>query len=114
MYPSGQWDGFWHQEQYGRQSMTAFTLRFLDGEVTGEGRDIIGRFTFAGGYDIRTGEVVLLKQYVGKHRVTYRGRPDGEGCIQGTWSIGEYWTGSFLMRPVMRRPREDEPIEEIG
>ena len=113
MYPSGEWDGFWFQEHFGRQSMTAFALRFSGGRITGEGRDVIGRFTFAGEYNEATGRVRLVKQYVGKHRVVYVGDPDGEGCIQGTWSIGETWTGPFLLRPVVRRPTGEEPIQEI-
>ena len=51
MYPSGRWDGFWVQEHFGRQAMTPFSLRFADGIITGEGRDVIGRFTFAGEYN---------------------------------------------------------------
>ena len=65
------------------------------------------------GHALRTGEVVMMKQYVGRHRVLYRGAPDGEGCIQGTWSIGDNWTGPFLMRPVIGRPRGDEPIQDV-
>lgn len=114
MYPSGRWEGFWVQEVYGRQPMSAFSLHFVNGEITGGGRDVIGRFTFTGAYDIRTGDVVMMKQYVGKHRVMYRGAPDGEGCIQGTWSIGEDWTGPFLMKPALIRPTGTEPIEEMG
>ena len=113
MYPSGQWDGFWFQESHGKQSMKAFVLRFSRGQIAGEGRDVIGRFTFSGANDVDNGEVVLMKQYVGKHRVLYRGKPDGEGCIAGTWSIGDNWKGPFLMKPVVRRPRGDEPIEEM-
>ena len=82
MYPSGQWEGFWQQQGMGRQSMTAFLLRFEAGEVSGEGRDVVGPFQFTGAYDTRTGTVALMKQYLGKHRVVYRGQPDGEGCIE--------------------------------
>ena len=114
MYPSGRWEGFWVQEQYGRQAMEAFTLRFAGGEISGHGRDVIAPFTFRGTYDERTGIVLMEKQYLGRHRVTYRGRPDGEGCIQGTWHIGELGSGPFLIRPVVGRPRGDEPIQEIG
>jgi hypothetical protein len=114
MYPSGRWDGFWVQEYFGRQPMTPFSLRFADGVVTGEGRDVIGRFTFAGEYDQTTGAVRLVKQYLGKHRVLYVGHPDGEGSIQGTWSIGEYCRGPFLLRPRIAKPKGDEPIQEIG
>jgi hypothetical protein len=113
MYPSGEWEGFWVQEHYGRQPMAAFRLRFAGGEVAGGGTDVIAAFTFRGTYDERTGAVVMVKQYAGRHRVTYRGTPDGEGSIAGTWSIGDRWTGPFLIRPVVQRPRGDEPITEI-
>ena len=113
MYPSGRWEGFWVQEVYGQQAMTPFSLRFADGRVTGEGKDVIGRFTFAGEYDERTGRVVMIKTYP-THRVIYVGQPDGEGCIQGTWTIEGCDTGPFLLRPVVPKPRGDEPIQEIG
>ena len=114
MYPSGHWDGFWVQAMWGRQAMTPFTLRFADGRVTGDGRDVVGRFTFSGEYNETTGEVRMVKQYIGKHRVLYVGRPDGEGSIQGTWSTGEHNAGPFLLRPAIAKPRGDEPIQEIG
>jgi hypothetical protein len=93
--------------------MTAFELRFENGEIEGEGRDVVGPFDFTGSYDTQTGEVVMMKRYVGKHIVFYRGQPDGEGCIAGTWSIGNVLKGPFLIRPVVGRPRGDEPIEDM-
>ena len=114
MYPSGRWEGFWEQAMWGRQPMRAFELHFRDGEITGGGRDIVGVFTFSGAYDTRTGRVLMVKQYLGKHRVAYDGMPDGEGSIAGTWSIGQDWTGPFLLRPVVERPAEDAPIHELG
>lgn len=117
MYPSGVWRGFWQQAVFGRQPMAAFELHFRDGEVTGRGTDIVGRFVFTGEYDARTGAVRLVKQYVGKHRVVYAGLPDGEGCIGGTWTITEFGlttTGPFLLKPDLPRPTGDEPITEIG
>lgn len=113
MYPSGAWHGFWVQDYYGRQPMTEFQLRFEAGEIEGEGRDVIGPFTFEGAYDVKTGEVVMKKHYIERHDVFYRGRPDGEGCITGTWRIGEDWSGPFLLRPVVRRPRGDDPIQDL-
>ena len=71
-------------------------------------------FTFSGTYDLTTGEVRMVKQYVGKHMVLYVGQPDGEGSIAGTWSIGHLDSGSFLLRPVIQKPSGDEPIQEIG
>ncbi|MFO0850807.1 MAG: hypothetical protein U0871_19965 [Gemmataceae bacterium] len=120
MYPSGRWRGFWEQKGFGKQPMEAFELHFDDGRVTGGGVDVIGRFTFSGRYGLRTGEIRLVKQYVGKHRVEYDGHPDGEGCIGGTWTIRqslmgqEFMTsGPFLLTPDLPRPTGDEPIYEI-
>ena len=114
MYPSGRWDGFWVQGHLGRQAMTPFTLRFADGAVIGDGRDLVGPFTFSGTYDPATGRVVMVKQYLGRHSVLYVGQPDGEGSIQGTWSIGQHHTGPFLLRPQVSKPNSDEPIHDLG
>ncbi|MFO0825056.1 MAG: hypothetical protein U0792_18360 [Gemmataceae bacterium] len=102
-------DGLW-----GRQAMTPFFLHFGHGSVTGEGKDVVGRFRFAGSYDEATGALRLVKQYLGKHQVLYVGQPDGEGSIQGTWSIGEAHRGPFLLRPALAKPSGEEPIQEIG
>ena len=116
MYPSGRWEGFWVQEFYGRQPMREFELRFNEGNITGGGKDIVGRFNFTGAYDVKTGKLLMVKQYIGKHAVRYTGEPDGEGSIQGTWEIttrNGVQSGTFLLRPVVRRPTGDEPINEI-
>jgi hypothetical protein len=93
--------------------MTPFFLRFAGGQVTGEGKDIIGRFTFTGEYNEKTGQIRLIKQYLGRHRLLYIGDPDGEGSIHGTWHIGESDTGPFAIRPSIPKPRGDEPIQEM-
>ncbi len=115
MYPSGQWEGFWVQESYGRQAMTPFFLTFARGKVSGKGVDILSPFVFSGEYDETTGVIRLVKQYVGKrkHSVVYNGQPDGEGSILGTWHIGENWKGPFLIRPAVQKPSGNEPIQEI-
>ena len=87
-FPSGPWTGFWIQRGAGKQKMqVGFT--FIDGGVSGEGRDVIGRFTFAGTYDLKTGRCVLAKQYLGAHRVDYDGVNEGEGMwLWGLWAVG--------------------------
>ena len=112
MYPSGAWKGFWDQDFFGRQEMRGLVLRFAGGAVEGEGRDVVGRFTFRGRYDDQ-GHVSLVKQYVGRHQVLYEGRYDGEGTIFGQWSIGELWRGKFALSPVRARPDADAPIEPL-
>lgn len=88
--------------------------------VSGSGTDVVGRFVVSGECDPATGAVVLVKQYLGKHRVVYRGRPDGEGCIGGEWTVTEAYfgreyvtRGPFLLRPQLPDPAGDEPIQEV-
>jgi hypothetical protein len=80
--------------------MDPLTLRFEGGRVEGEGRDCIGRFTFAGSYT-NDGKVRLVKRYVGAHAVRYDGEADGEGAIVGRWSTGPDWFGPFALTPVI-------------
>ena len=66
---------------------------------------MIGRFTFTGSYD-DAGSVAMVKQYAGLHQVVYRGAYDGEGSILGRWSIGDYWSGPFVLARSAARHRE--------
>ncbi len=98
MYPSGQWEGFWVQEHWGRQAMTPFFLTFCRRECLCRSicSDIIGKFVFTGDYDEATGQVCLVKQYLGKNNFCPPHRAkllSGEGSIQGTWHIGEFGKG---------------------
>ena len=120
MYPSGIWKGFWQQEGWGQQPMEEFELYFSNGIVTGQGVDMVGRFTFDGEYDQQTGLLNLVKKYVGRHTVNYVGQPNGEGAIVGRWSIvmvlGEHrWesSGPFLLQPELPKPTEHDPVYEI-
>ena len=112
MYPSGTWRGYWDQPAFGRQPMGPLVLRFRNGQLEGEGRDIIGPFTFEGEYD-ESGAVRMVKQYLGRHRVFYQGIYDGEGTIFGEWRIPPFWSGKFALSPVVGKPSVDAPIEEM-
>jgi hypothetical protein len=112
MYPSGVWRGYWDQQGWGRQMMGPLVLRFGEGRIEGEGRDVIGRFTFTGAYD-DGGAIRMVKQYLGRHQVLYQGTYDGEGTIFGQWSIPPLWSGSFALSPVLGKPPADAPIEDL-
>jgi hypothetical protein len=120
VYPSGTWRGHWDQEIFGRQPMGPLVLRFHDGRIQGEGRDIVGPFTFSGEYD-EHGRVRMVKQYHGRrrHQVFYVGTYDGEGTIFGEWRIPSGlsipWAskGSFALSPVVGKPSVDAPIEDL-
>jgi hypothetical protein len=93
---SGRWQGYWEAAGWGRRPMR-LTLRLDEGLVEGEGDDCIGQFTFRGHYDSR-GNVSMVKQYIGQHRLSYEGTYDGEGTIFGRWSYSPSWTGVFALR----------------
>jgi hypothetical protein len=86
-FPSGKWVGFWIQKHppIGRQP-TELYLTFSDGVLQGEGRDIVGKYTVRGRYNLADGRCHWTKHYVGKHEVYYEGFNEGKG-IWGTWSI---------------------------
>jgi hypothetical protein len=112
MYPSGTWRGYWDQNIWGRQPMGPLVLRFQDGRIEGEGRDIIGPFTFEGEYD-EDGSIRMVKQYLGLHQVLYQGTYDGEGTIFGQWRIPPFNSGSFALSPMRGKPAADAPIEDL-
>ncbi len=92
---AGRWRGWWESANMGRRTMR-LTLRLADGRIDGEGDDCIGPFTFQGRYDAQ-GNVSMIKQYIGKHRLRYEGTYDGEGTIFGQWTYSPLWTGPFAL-----------------
>jgi hypothetical protein len=103
---SGPWVGFWIQHRLGKQRMS-LSLAFVAGRVTGNGRDIVGRFAFDGTYDLKTGRVVMTKQYERAHRVDYDGTNQGDGMwLWGVWNIRTV-RGGFHLWPE----GEDDPTQ---
>jgi hypothetical protein len=94
---TGRWRGWWEQAGIGRRPMYNLTLHMDGGVIEGEGEDCIGPFTFRGHYDA-AGNVEMVKQYIGKHRLLYAGTYDDEGGISGRWIYAERWTGPFALR----------------
>ena len=105
-FPSGPWIGFWIQQRLGKQPMS-LSLQFVEGRVAGSGRDIIGRFDFSGIYDLKSGRVIMTKQYEGRHRVQYDGANQGDGMwLWGVWNIRSA-RGGFHLWPE----GEDDPTQ---
>jgi hypothetical protein len=86
-FPSGRWVGFFVQKHppVGKQWME-LRLTFRSGTVTGEGRDLVGRFLVDGNYDLSNGHCRWTKTYLGRHDVHYAGFNEGKG-IWGGWEI---------------------------
>ena len=85
-FPSGPWTGFFLQYWLPGRQRTDVAMDFAGGFLTGTGTDRVGPYTVDGTYDPVTGKCEWTKQYIGKHRVEYRGVNDGHG-IWGVWEI---------------------------
>jgi hypothetical protein len=104
-FPSGPWVGFYVQKlpPVGKQWME-LRLTFRSGTMTGEGRDVVGRFTVAGHYEVADGRCQWKKSYEGRHDVFYSGFNEGKG-IWGSWEIrnmpipGDALHGGFHIWP---------------
>lgn len=106
------WSGWWEQRGLGRQTMHDLVLHVDPNRtVTGGGNDCVGPFTFRGQFR-PDGKVLLVKQYIGRHQVLYRGRNSGEG-IFGTWRIPGFHTGKFALRPLADAHRGYEKIQML-
>lgn len=73
-------------------------LTFVNGSMTGDGVDDVGRFLIRGRYDPSNKECYWTKSYVGAHDVFYRGFREGKG-IWGTWEITNLARGGFHIWP---------------
>ena len=118
-FPSGRWVGFFVQKQVapGRHQ-TELHLTFREGQMSGEGRDWVGKFIVRGRYTIADGKCHWSKRYLGKHDVFYQGYNEGKG-IWGTWEIspaqnmGMLFRGGFHIWPEgMANPTGDQLTEE--
>jgi hypothetical protein len=76
-------------------------LSFEQGHVQGEGTDYVGPWVIRGQYDLIGGHVGWTKQYVGRHRVDYRGSITPQG-IEGGWQIRGWNNGLFHIWPRNR------------
>jgi hypothetical protein len=85
-FPSGKWVGFFLQRLIPGRHMMELLLTFSNGTMTGEGRDLVGKFVIRGGYTLHDGKCHFHKRYVGKHDVFYQGFNEGKG-IWGVWAI---------------------------
>ena len=127
VFQSGEWRGFYLQPSAtGHRHKMEMALSFNRGAISGSGSDVVGAFSFTGRYDARTGQVNLVKQYVGLHRVHYRGwAEDGKG-IYGAWTMSNpgypaarggfcIWPKGMFNPEAMSEQAEDEtPAEELA
>jgi hypothetical protein len=85
-FPSGPWTGFFLQKLIPGRNLMELFLTFRQGNMTGEGRDLVGEFIIRGQYDLADGKCHFTKRYLSKHDVFYQGFNEGRG-IWGTWEI---------------------------
>ena len=97
-FSSGTWNGFYLEKHNENRGWMHLYLDFSDGKVKGEGTDYVGPWVLEGTYDENSGDCTWVKQYMGRHRVTYTGKL-GENGITGTWAIKGLLTGPFHIWP---------------
>jgi hypothetical protein len=85
-FPSGRWTGFFLDKRVPGKHQMELLLTFRQGEMTGEGRDWVGKFVIRGRYSPRDSKCYWHKRYVGGHDVYYQGFNEGKG-IWGTWEL---------------------------
>lgn len=93
--PSGQWSGFYLEDQPQRGWMHLY-LTFDQGRIRGEGTDYVGPWTASGWYDLEASTCGWVKDYVGKHHVQYQGQITQRGIL-GHWTILS--SGTFHIWP---------------
>jgi hypothetical protein len=90
-------------------------LKFCQGVMQGEGRDMIGHFMIRGTYTLNDGKCAWTKHYTGKHDVFYKGYNEGKG-IWGLWEIPPSSRGGFHIWPTAMgdptTPKLAEAMEE--
>src|SRR5262245_52562775 len=98
-FPSGRWVGFWIQKQMpAGRFQTELTLSFVQGVLSGEGRDWVGTYVVRGQYNLQNGQCRWIKRYTGKHDVFYEGYNEGKG-IWGIWKVSNDFQGGFHIWP---------------
>jgi hypothetical protein len=108
LFPSGPWTGFYNYRPGDRHRME-LRPTFVNGNMSGDGIDDVGRFLIKGRYDAASRECYWTKTYVGAHDVFYRGFREGKG-IGGTWEITIQYHGGFHIWP--RQAGEGEATTE--
>jgi hypothetical protein len=96
-FPSGPWTGFFLQKLIPGRHLMELHLTFRQGQMTGEGRDRVGKFVMRGRYSVADGRCHWTKRYLGKHDVYYSGYNEGKG-IWGAWQIPAGDDGSQAQR----------------
>lgn len=95
--PTGEWNGFYLENHQPKRGWMHLYMSFTDGKIKGEGTDYVGPWVANGEYDLSSGICSWVKQYLGKHTVTYSGLISDKG-IAGQWQIS-FISGEFHIWP---------------
>jgi hypothetical protein len=116
-FPSGPWKGFFLDARVPGRHRMELHLRFVQGELLGDGRDLIGNFLVRGRYFIADGKCHWTKRYLARHDVFYQGFNEGKG-IWGVWELdpaqnyGLSARGGFHIWPEGMPEPSDEHLTE--
>jgi hypothetical protein len=110
-FPSGPWTGYFLQPLMPGRHRMELALTFRKGQLTGEGRDWVGKFIVRGRYSLEDGKCRWTKRYLGKHDVHYQGFNEGKG-IWGVWEIPPVRGGFHIWPEGMPDPSQPQLSEE--
>src|SRR5260370_4076354 len=70
-FPSGPWTGFFLQKLIPGRHLMELLLTFSKGNMTGEGRDLVGQFIIRGQHDLADATCHSTKRYAATHALFY-------------------------------------------
>lgn len=88
-------------------------MEFSEGNIRGDGIDLVGDFEIRGRYDSKSYEAWWTKTYPGRHRVFYRGFREVKG-IWGTWEIPPHQRNGFHIWPRAMGLGNTHHVEEAA
>ncbi len=95
---TGEWNGFYIEKHHENRGWMHLYLEFDENQIKGEGTDYVGPWVLRGSYDSDSSECEWVKQYMGRHKVTYRGKLTSNGIV-GEWVIAGLLRGPFHIWP---------------
>jgi hypothetical protein len=90
------WKGYWIQGSV--KGKMVISLFWKGKEVSGEGTDLLGKFSFIGSL-APDGHISFLKQYCVNplHFINYEGELSNENVMKGTWTLPNNEKGPFYL-----------------
>lgn len=108
--------GWWEQAGIGRQQMEGLMMQIKGNRISGSGYDMVGTFTFEGTIT-EDNDVLMTKDYLGKHSLSYKGEFNGSDKMWGVWDMWfdkGPWEISFHSSSAKKETAQKEEAAKMG